>query len=460
MKLAINGGTPVRTTPFPNQANIGPEESAAAQRVIESQMLSGYRGTYDGKFGGVEVGNLENVWCKRFGSGNAIPTNSCTSSLHIACLAIGLKPGDEVIVSPYSMTCSATAPMIAGATPVFADIEPNYFCLDPDSVRSKITEKTKAIIVVDLFGQPFNWTEIMKIAGEHDLMVIEDAAQAPGAFYQETGPGKGIKSVYVKPDKDTKEGDEDWFEPYEYHRRYTGNLGHIGCFSFTQGKHMTSGEGGLITTDDPKLAEKCRLIMNHAESVVNDMWDRSDLAIEGLQPLWGLNMRMTEIQAAIVQEQLKKLDFSIGKRNENADYLAVELNKIPYITPTPIRINCTHTFYVQPFLWKRKGLDTYIHRDTFINAVKAELQPMAGRESEGVRIGCGYIKPIYRMPLFSLWQEYQDQDSMPSYFPNVERLWKDELFLHLYLAPPTNRADLDDIIEAFNKVWDNRGELG
>lgn len=448
MKLAINGGTPVRTKLFPNQANIGIEEKAAAQRVLDTQMLSGYRGNASAYRGGVEVQALESAWSEKYGNKHSIAVNSCTSALHIACGAIGLKPGDEVIVTPYSMTCSATAPMLWGATPVFADVEADYFCLDPADVERKITDRTKAIIAVDLFGQPFAM-ELEEIAKKHNLYLIEDAAQAVGASME--------RSRACSFEGDT----EDYNE-------YTGNLGHIGCFSFTQGKHMTAGEGGMITTNDGQLAMKCRLLMNHAEAVVNDLDVKETNLIDGLgiRNFWGFNMRMTEIQAAILQEQLKKVDFFIGKRQENADYLIGNLQDLEYIKYAPVRENCSHTVYCQAFLYDQEKADG-IHRDTFINAVKAELAPMRGRESEGVRLGNGYIKPIYRMPIFADRFEPSNHIERKRMFPpqtifplpNVEKLWKDELFLHLYLAPPTSRADLDDIVEAFQKVWKYREEL-
>jgi perosamine synthetase len=433
-KLAINGGEPVRKELFPNQANIGPEEIAAAQRVLESQMLSGYRGNYQKYKGGKEVQAFEEAWSEKFFHPFAVAVNSCTSALQIACGAIGLQPGDEVIVTPYSMTCSATAPMLWGAKPVFVDVEPDYFCLDPESVKRHITEKTKAIIAVDLFGQPFS-PKLRQIAKEYKLWLIEDAAQAPGAGMQ------------IIPDS-----------------IYTGDLGHIGCFSFTQGKHITCGEGGMITTADPELALRCRLLINHAESVIND----APHFASNLHKHWklaGFNLRMTEIQAAIAKEQLKKLDFSIGKRRENAAYLAEKLSGIECIRPGETRRSCDHVYYVQPFLYDDKN---GIHRDRFIEAVKAELQPMRGREDEGVRIGCGYIKPLYRMPLFrerfdKNWPgRSEDGDFRPSEitpFRNVENLWSRELFLHLYLAPPTCRKDLDDISDAFHKVQANLEEL-
>jgi len=193
--LAINGGRKVRTTPFPAQP--GPEFEAqyvaAVERVLMSQILSGFRGNKSPAFyGGNEVQEFEKKVEKKFNTGYAVACNSATSGLYMACAAIGLKPGDEVIVTPWSMSCSATAPLAFGAIPVFADIEPDHFCLDPEDVKKKITKRTKAIIAVDLFGQPFS-PDLLEIAKEHGLYIIEDAAQAIGS------------TIEIDEEKDTPE---------------------------------------------------------------------------------------------------------------------------------------------------------------------------------------------------------------------------------------------------------------
>ena len=181
-QLAINGGPKVRTELFPSQNTFDNYELIAAMKTINTGRLSNYRANWTEDFyGGPRIKELEKNWSNKFGSKYSIAVNSATSGLIAACGAIGLQPGDEVIVTPWSMTCSATAPMIFGALPVFADIEEDYFCLDPEDVKRKITKKTKAIIIVSLFGQPYN-QKINDIAKEHDLYVIEDAAQAPGAL--------------------------------------------------------------------------------------------------------------------------------------------------------------------------------------------------------------------------------------------------------------------------------------
>ena len=158
-KLAIHGGTPVRTKQFPAYNVIGDEEKEVVQRVMESGILSRFLGSWHSDFyGGPEVQVFEKEWADYFDVKHAIAVNSCTSGLYCAIGASGVGPGDEVIVSPYTMSASATSVIIFNAVPVFADIEPDYFCLDPASVESKITERTKAIVVVDIFGQPYGST--------------------------------------------------------------------------------------------------------------------------------------------------------------------------------------------------------------------------------------------------------------------------------------------------------------
>jgi len=422
MRLAVNGGKPVRKELFPIQQTIGPEEQEAVRYFMcDNPILSGYRASFGPNFwGGEEVQAFEKELSKMFYS-QALAVNSCTSALQIACGAIGLQPGDEVIVTPYSMTCSATAPMLWGAIPVFADIEKDHFCLDPESVKSKITKKTKAIIVVDLFGQQYNVKAINDIAKENNLSVIEDAAQAIGAGFHE-----GVAIM-----ENTGEGN-------------CGTFGDIGCFSFTQGKLLTAGEGGAILTNDDELHYKCALIRNHAEAIVNGMDTRG---IE-YKNMFGFNMRMTEIQAVILREQIKKMEGFVKKRNENVRLLKKAID-IPCIKHSEIRENCTHAHYVMPMFFDEKIAG--VHRNVFVEAVKAELTEETNRLDRGVPINAGYITPLYHFPLF------RDQLIVP--YPNVEKLQKDELIITLYQNLELEQSDIDDIGEAFKKVWDCRDEL-
>jgi dTDP-4-amino-4,6-dideoxygalactose transaminase len=431
--LAIKGGDKIRKDPFPAQLTYGIDEAdIVCMEILDNKaLLSGYRGSWNKAFmGGEHVKKFEKEWSDYHGGCHSLAVNSCTSALIVACGAIGLKPGDEVVVTPWSMSCSATAPMWWGAVPVFADIEPEQFCLDPVSVESKITDKTKAIIVVDLFGQPFA-KDIIDIANKHNLIVIEDAAQAPGAFQQ--------------------------------HERPTGLIGHIGCFSFTQGKHLTCGEGGMITTFDSVLAAKCALIRNHTESVLHEMQrvDRPRFYMTMYSQIEngiGMNLRMTEINAVIMSEQLKKLKDYVGKRNLNAFKIYRELEDIPFIREPEGRHDCDHAYYCQPFLYDNEIAG--VHRDKFLAAVNAELTGEEGRPDRPM-IGGGYIEPIYKFPLFQNRQHFsiKDVDYSGVSLPVVERLYKDDFFLSMYHNLPLSAEDIKDISEAFHKVASNMEEL-
>jgi perosamine synthetase len=430
--LALLGGARVRKEKFPACWPIGKEEEDAVLRVMRSGVLSKFLGSWHEDFyGGPEIRALESEWAAYFDAKHAIAVNSATSALYCAVGAIGIGPGDEVIVSPYTMSASATAALIYNAIPVFADIEEDYFCLSPESVEKRITDKTKAIIVVDIFGQPYDADGINAIAKKNGLYVIEDCAQAPGAKY------KG---------------------------KWVGTLGDIGIFSLNYHKHIHAGEGGILVTDNDDLAERLRLIRNHAEAVVEAK------GFSTLVNMIGFNYRMTEIEAAIAREQLKKLPDLIEERLRNVAYLAEKLKNIPCLEPAMIRPQCKHVFYVHPI--KFNAVVAGIHRDRYIEAVKAEIMPTELRESEGINVGCGYAKPLYLQPLYQQRTAY-GKDGCPwtcdKYSGNVdyskgicpvaEKMYKDVLITHELMRPGMTTQDLDDVIAAFVKVWENRSKL-
>ncbi|MCX6723788.1 MAG: DegT/DnrJ/EryC1/StrS family aminotransferase [Candidatus Staskawiczbacteria bacterium] len=431
-KLAIHGGPKIRTKLFPFYQTIGQEEIKAVSSVLKTGVLSKYLGAWHEDFyGGPEVRRLEKEWAKYFGVKHAISVNSATSGLYCAVGACGLGPGDEVIVSPYSMCISASAPLVYNAIPVFADIEKDFFCIDPESVESKITERTKAIIAVDIFGQPYDADKINAIAKKHNLYVIEDAAQAPGA---------------------------------EYKGRMAGTLGDIGVYSLNYHKHIHTGEGGMVVTDNDELAEKVRLIRNHAEAVVGDK------GYSSLVNMIGFNFRMTEVEAAIARVQLKKLDKLLEARLKNVEYLSEKFSKFPFLEPAKVRPQCKHVFYKHPLKYKEEVVG--VSRNKFIEAVKAELMPMESRENQGVLIGCGYVKPLYLLPLYQKLIGFGDKgcpfkcsfykgklDYSEGLCPVTEKMHNKELITHDLMTPPFKKKDLDDLISAFGKVYDNISEL-
>ena len=431
-KLALLGGEKVRKIRFPAYRVIGEEEKAAVNRVLESGVLSRFLGSWHEDFyGGPEVRAFEKEWAEYFKVKHAIAVNSATAGIYSAVGAIGAGLGDEIIVSPYSMSVSATAPLIYNAIPVFADIEEDYFCLSPESVEERITERTKAIIVVDIFGQPYDADKINTIAKKHNLYVIEDCAQAPGASY------KG---------------------------KFAGTLGDIGIYSLNYHKHIHTGEGGVVVTDNDELADKIRLIRNHAEAVVEAKGYNS------LINMLGFNYRMTEIEAAIGREQLKKLPRLIDERLKNIEYLEKGLPEIPCLEVVKVRPECKHVYYVHPVKFNQRVAG--IHRDKFIEAVRAELMPTELRETEGVKVGGGYVKPLYLQPLYQNKIAYGNSgcpwtcdrykgsvNYEKGICPVTEKMYEDVLITHELMRPSMTQEDLDDVVKAFTKVWENREVL-
>lgn len=426
-RLAIHGGTKVRTKLFPAYRVIGEEEEKAVVEVLKSGILSKYLGCWaDDFYGGPQVLAMEKEWAEFYGVKHAISVNSATSALYCAVGAIGTQPGDEIIVSPYTMCASATAPLIYNAVPVFADIEYDYYCLDPEDIERKITEKTKAIITVDILGQPYDAKRINEIAKKHKLYVIEDNAQGPLATLKD---------------------------------KYAGTLGDIGIFSLNYHKHIHCGEGGILVTNDDELAERLRLIRNHAEAVVEKK------GVSNLNNMIGFNLRMTEIEAAITREQLKKLKWLVEERRRNVSYLEENLKDIPFLSMPKIREGCEHSYYIHALKYDEKN--TGVSRNKFVEAMQGELMPIELRETEGVKIGLGYMQPLYHQPLFREKRAYGNTDYPFSdnvtyqgeICPMCERICKSETIFHELMRPFMTKEDLDDVIEAFHKVADNLDEL-
>jgi len=470
-KLAILGGSKIRSKSFPKQQILTEEDIKEVEKVLRSGTLSDYRGNWSQNFwGGRYVRQLERVFAEYHKTQHAIAVNSCTSALQIAVGAVGAPPGSEILVTPWSMSCSATAPLVWGNIPVFCDIEPDYFCMDANSIKQRITPKTKAIIVVSLFGQPYYKERINHLAKQYNIPVIEDAAQAIGSTY-----------------------DFENQVTHEKSSQLAGTFGDIGVFSFTQGKHLTCGEGGMIVTNDPNLAMRCRLIRNHAEAVINDMTDLDKMKVGDIDNnMLGFNFRMTEMQAAIIYKQMEflrpidadrteriqsTLEKFVERRRTNAKLLYDRIcSRVPAIIPTPVRENCSHSYYVQSFFWDKEKADG-LHRDKYIEAVKAELMPDEGREKEGVPISTGYIKPLQLFPIFqnrrlyggtgypfSLNDNMQNCTNLEENYsnkscPTAEYLYRNKLFLSLFHRCPLQKEDIDDITNAFAKVFDNKEEL-
>ena len=426
--LALLGGKPVRTDLFAAYGTIGEEEKRAVSAIIDSGTLSRYLGAWHPDFyGGPEVQVFEREWSETFACKHAIAVNSCTSGLYAAVGAVGAGPGDEVIVSPYTMIASATAALIFNAVPIFADIDPLTYTLSAETIAPRITKRTKAIIVVHIFGQSADMDPIMELARKHNIRVIEDCAQSPFATYK---------------------------------NRQVGTLGDIGVFSLNYHKHIHTGEGGVCTTNDDELADRLQLIRNHAEAVVEAK------GTANLVNMIGFNFRLGEIEAAIGRCQLKKGPELIAKRKNNVHYLEDKLRGVPGIRMPHVGPAGDHVFYTHVLDYDAEA--TGVSRDLFVKAVKAELPVTKGREHEGVLMGAGYVKPLYRAPIFKKMIGYgtvqcpfkcPHYDGDPQYHdglcPETERAHYERVISHELMRPSMTEKDLDDVAAAFHKVAEN-----
>jgi len=418
-ELAINGGEALRTKPWLDNITTEEEEKQAVLRVMDSGYLSLFEGSYspDAPFsfkGGAEVQGLEEEWREYYGIKHSISVNSATSGLYAAIGALGIGYGDEVIVSPYTMSACAIAPLIYGAIPVFADVELESGSLDPASIAERVTPRTKAILVVHQFGIPADMDAIMAIATQHNLNVIEDCAQAHGAKYKD---------------------------------KYVGTIGDIGVFSLNVNKAIQAGEGGVCTTNDDDLAYRLQLIRNHGEAVVGDA------AYENITNIAGFNYRLTEIQAAIAREQLKKLD-SINKiRLEYVDCLIEGLKKIPFLQPLLSRKDCFSTYYVLPIRFNENI--SGVTRGQFVTSVNAE----------GALFYQGYTKPLYLQPMYQQRMLFNkgypftapensssDMDYQQGICPNTEKLYFNEMIINEHIRLPNTASDMKNIIDIIKKV--------
>tara|TARA_X000001388_G_scaffold50775_1_gene36743 strand:+ start:7 stop:1287 length:1281 start_codon:yes stop_codon:yes gene_type:complete len=422
-ELAILGGNPVINYDFKKYVSIGEEEVNAAKRVVESGALSDFLGKWHEKFyGGENVRNFERDWTSFFKVKDTVTFNSATSALCAAIGACQIGPGDEVIVSPYTMAATATSIISYNAVPVFADIDDETFNMTPESIVSAITHNTKAILIPSIIGHPARLKEIVKIAKDYNLKVIEDACQSPTAKLE----GK-----------------------------YVGTYGDIGVFSLNKHKHIQTGEGGIAVTNSPDLAERLRLIRNHGEVTADTR------GIKNLVNTFGFNFRMGEIEAAIAIEQLKKLQLLVDKRVETMNYLTEKLSPYSEYIKTPtVREDSTHVYYLYALRYNQaEGMPT---RDRLVEALCAE----------GFPVRSGFQKPLY---LFSMFQnkiaygELGCPFACPHYkgsvsyekglCPTTERLEKDSMITFHVEHFDLTRKDVDLIARACEKVFSRIKEI-
>lgn len=415
-KLALYGGSPVRSSPFPPHPIIGDAEKQAVMEVLDSGRLSTFIAVQGEYFnGGKKIKELEQRFAEYHRVKYAVAFNSGTAALHAAVVAVGVQPGEEVIVPPYTFTSTATSVLMHNAIPVFADVDDQVYGLDPKAVQRAITPLTRAMIPVHLFGHPANMDGLLAIAHENNLKIIEDCAQAPGARHK----GQPV-----------------------------GTIGDCGIFSLTENKNITTGEGGMLTTNDPAIAEAARMVRNHGENILEGQTVRTYAST-----MLGWNYRMTEIEAALGIVQLGRLDELNQWRIDLANYLSEGLAGVEGLYTPTVYPGAKHVYYVYPLRYDEARIG--LSRDIFVKALMAE----------GIPFGAGYVRPLYLTPLyhekkpfpFTIYKGNATYDK--GLCPTAERLHERELILTPVARPPASYADMDDVISAVHKVLENRGEI-
>jgi perosamine synthetase len=301
-----------------------------------------------------------------------------------------------------SFHATATALVPWGAVPVFVEVKPDTFCLDPADAATKITPRTRAIMVVHLGGSPAAMDEILALAREHDLRVIEDCAQALGARFR---------------------------------GREVGSIGDCGVYSLTETKSITCGEGGVVVTDDPRIARKARLIRNHGEGVAGESWSDADLV-----NVVGMNFRLTDIQAALAIAQLEQLEERNRTRRENAVHLAARLARWPMLVRQGLEPEAEAAWFL--FKTRYVGGARLPSRDQLVTMLAAE----------GIPTVAGYPRLLYENPLFARRGARYGKGTCPrSEAINRQFVWFP--FIH----PPNGRADMDDVADAVAKIFSAAG---
>jgi 3-amino-5-hydroxybenzoate synthase len=398
-KLALMGGEPVRKRLFTSWPQFDQVEVDNLRKVLESRRwFSGMMGSEPG----TSVWEFEQRFASLHGVRYASAVANGSAALEVSLRSLGVGEKDEVIIPAYTFVATATAILQVGATPVVVDIEPETLCIDPVRIKEAITKRTKAVIPVHFAGQIASMPEIMQIAREHDLKVIEDAAHASGA---------------------------------KRFGKRAGSFGDTGCFSFQESKVMTSGEGGIITTANKKIWEETRSLRSCGRDEKRPWYEHFNL---------GWNYRLSEFQAAVLLAQLERLEDQIEKREENARYLTERLSEIPGVSHPRDFSSRTehHSYYYYVLLYQSEEFDQ-VPRDLFVKALRAE----------GIPAEVTYI-PIPDVPMFKQGT-YPLKDMGCRNTKKIAS--KIVVFMHQVLLG--TREDLNDIVAAIIKVRENIDEL-
>lgn len=406
MQLAKYGGFPVRTKPWGKHPVISGDEIIAVQRPFNDNCFSGFRAGWPD--GGLQVQLFESKIQKLMGSKYSLAFDTWSNGIIAVLMALGVEYGDEVILPAYTMSACATSILACGAIPVFADIDETNCCLDPKDIARKISPKTKVIMVVHLFGMPADMDKILELAGDK-IFVFEDTAQAPLATY------KG---------------------------RICGTIGDVGGYSFTESKHVMSGEGGIAVTNDVKIANGLRYVRNHGEvttlygchqDYANNMYAAN---------LIGFNFRLTELAAALGQSQVDWLQEEVAIRRSFAGWLDSELKDVPFLYFPKVDYEFEHSYYCYTLRFR----DARLSRDLFCECLKAEGMPFQP----------GYCQPIYNQNIYHTHKHWVIRELAShidySPLPITERMDKEELLVSVDIRSPNTMADMHDIRDGILKV--------
>jgi perosamine synthetase len=418
---AVLGGTPVRTSPWPAWPvwDTGEDEKFVLDVLRKGVWC---RAGVDPKVS--VVAELERQWAAMMGSKRCLAVVNGTNSLIISLRMLNLGGGDEIIVTPYTFIATISAILEVGAMPVFADVDPATFQIDPENIRKKITPRTRAILPVHILGLPADMPTIMEIAREHNLLVVEDACQA-------------------------------WMA--EINNQKVGTFGNAGCFSFQNSKHVAIGEGGAIISDDDEFMDRC-----HSYHDTGSRYGRMDDLVGGIYVMRGNNLRMTEYQAAIGLNQLRYLDEQTTMRNENAAYLKSRLSGIPGILPYELYDHVTRaSFHLFPFRYKKEEFND-MTREQFLRALRAEGVPCSGGYSGNLN-QMPYLDEAFRSKNYQVMYP-QEELNFERFLernrcPESERLCNEEAVWFFQSMLLGSKSDMDDIYNAIEKIHSNSEKI-
>jgi len=387
--LAVNGGTPVRRTTLPyGRQWLDDEDVAAVTEVLRSDWLTT----------GPKVAEFEQAFADFVGAEQAVAVSNGTAALHAAMYAIDIGPGDEVIVPPITFAASANCVVFQGGTPVFADVDPHTLLLDPAQAEAKVTPNTKAILAVDYAGQPCEYDALRAIAERHGLVLVADACHALGASYR---------------------------------GHPAGSLVDLSTFSFHPVKHITTGEGGMITTDDPDLAQRMRVFRNHGITTDHRQRERQGSWFYEMVDL-GYNYRLTDLQCALGASQLRKLPGWVTQRQKIARRYDAALAEIPAVEPLGVRGDVSHAYHL------------YVIQLDLDQLEGDRTQIFTAMRAEGIGVNVHYI-PVHLHPFYR-----ERFGTGPGLCPVAEAVY--ERIISLPVFPLMTEESIQSVTAAVTKV--------